>query len=149
MDERQTSTRMLRYSTNDPVSVDQFRDVLIRSTLGQRRPIDDRSCLEGMIAKADLIASCWDGDRLVGIARSVTDFHYCCYLSDLAVDLNYQRRGIGVRLIEQTRERLGPRCTLILLSAPAAVEFYPRIGFERHSQAWVLRPGKPFPEPSG
>ena len=72
------------------------------------------------------------------MARSVTDVNYCCYLSDLAVDLAYQKRGIGTTLIAETHKLLGPRCTVILLSAPAAVEFYPRIGLKHHPQAWIL-----------
>lgn len=77
---------------------------------------------------------------LIGVARSVTDFAYCCYLSDLAVDQAYARQGVGRRLIEETRGRLGPKCSLVLLAAPAAVDYYPHIGFTRHPQAWMLRP---------
>ena len=132
---------MLRYSLTDSVSVAAFRDVLIRSTLAERRPVDDPECLEGMLRHANVIATCWNGETLVGIARSVTDFSYCCYLSDLAVDAALQRQGIGRRLIELTQSRLGPRCKIILLAAPAAVAYYPRIGFTHHPQAWVLAPG--------
>jgi ribosomal protein S18 acetylase RimI-like enzyme len=82
--------------------------------------------------------SFWNKDALVGIARSVTDFYYCCYLSDLAVDRDFQRQGIGRELISRTQAELGNRCTIILLSAPKAVDYYPRIGMERHPQAWVL-----------
>lgn len=129
---------MLRYSTEDVLTVDSFRDLLIRSTLGERRPIHDRDCLEGMVKNADLTVTCWEGDMLVGVARSVTDFTFCCYLSDLAVDRAWQRKGIGRRLIEATREKLGPDCKVILLSAPAAVDYYPHIGFTHHPQAWIL-----------
>jgi ribosomal protein S18 acetylase RimI-like enzyme len=95
-----------------------------------------------MMEHSNLIATAWEDDLLVGIARSVTDFHYCCYLSDLAVDVACQRRGIGRRLIRMTQEALGPRCSIILLAAPAAVDYYPRLGFQRHEQAWVLAPTK-------
>ena len=78
-------------------------------------------------------------ELLVGVARSVTDFHYCCYLSDLAVDQAVQDKGIGRELIRHTREQLGPRCKLILLSAPAAVGYYPHIGFTQHNSAWILQ----------
>jgi GNAT superfamily N-acetyltransferase len=91
-----------------------------------------------MIEHSNLIATAWDGQLLIGIARSVTDFHYCCYLSDLAVDVAYQRRGVGRRLIQTTQDALGPRCNIILLSAPAAVSYYPHLGFKRHDQAWIL-----------
>ncbi|HEY1172838.1 MAG TPA: GNAT family N-acetyltransferase [Verrucomicrobiae bacterium] len=129
---------MLSYSTDAKISLEQFRDVLSRCALGVRRPLSDDACLQGMLDHTDLTATCWDGDKLVGIARSVTDFHYCCYLSDLAVDETYQKQGIGRELIALTQSKLGPRCSLILLSAPAAVSYYPHIGFEHHPQAWLL-----------
>lgn len=129
---------MLRYSTDDALTVESFKDVLIRSTLGERRPVHDDSCLEGMIKNADITVTCWDGDLLVGVARSVTDFTFCCYLSDLAVDRAWQKKGIGRKLIDVTREKLGPLCKVILLSAPAAVNYYPHIGFTHHPQAWIL-----------
>ena len=131
---------MIHYAIEREISVDQFRDLLVRSTLGERRPIDAESTLAGMLAHADLLVTAWEGELLVGVARSVTDFHYCCYLSDLAVDREFQRRGIGKRLIEKTRERLGDHCHLVLLSAPAAVSYYPAVGFTRHEQAWTLPP---------
>jgi ribosomal protein S18 acetylase RimI-like enzyme len=131
----------LRYSTTDPVTVQEFKDVLRRSGLAARRPVEDAACLEGMLRHANLTVTCWRESLLIGIARSVTDFHYCCYLSDLAVDAAHQRQGVGRRLIQLTQDRLGPRAQIILLSAPAAVEYYPRIGFERHAQAWVLPRG--------
>lgn len=129
---------MLRYSLTDLISVEAFRDLLIRSTLAERRPVDNSECLEGMLRHADILATCWDGDKLVGVSRSVTDFSFCCYLSDLAVDAACQRQGIGKKLIELTQTRLGPLCKIILLAAPAAVDYYPRIGFSHHPQAWIL-----------
>lgn len=132
----------LRYSTTDSLSVEQFRDLLVRSTLSERRPVEDAACLAGMLRHADLLVTCWDGDLLVGVARSVTDFSYCCYLSDLAVDAACQRSGIGTELIRLTQEKLGPRCKLILLSAPAAVGYYPRIGFTGHPSAWIMSHGE-------
>jgi len=128
----------LRYETDVALTTEQFTDVLQRSGLAERRPVDDRECMAGMVEHADLTVTAWDGDLLVGVARSVTDFHYCCYLSDLAVDRAYQRKGIGRELIARTQERLGPRCAIILLSAPAAVDYYPRLGLRKHPQAWVL-----------
>jgi GNAT superfamily N-acetyltransferase len=128
----------IEYKANQKISADQFIDILNRSTLAERRPVADRACIEGMLNNADLLVTAWSDDLLVGVARSVTDFSYCCYLSDLAVDLNYQKRGIGKRLIIETRKSLGPKCGIILLSAPAAVQYYPHIGFQHHPQAWVL-----------
>ncbi len=129
---------MLTYHFGHHLTPDQFRDVLVRSTLGERRPVDDDACLRGMLEHADLIVTCRDGDTVVGVARSVTDFHFCCYLSDLAVDRDYQGRGIGRTLIEQTRRSLKPGCELILLSAPAATGYYPHLGFRPHPSAWTL-----------
>jgi GNAT superfamily N-acetyltransferase len=128
------------YSNFDVPTVEEFADVLRRSTLAERRPVHDGECLAQMVAGASLWATCRKDRQLIGVARSVTDFAYCCYLSDLAVDVAYARQGIGRQLIAKTRARLGPRCSLILLSAPAAVEYYPHIGFTHHPQAWVLRP---------
>lgn len=91
-----------------------------------------------MLANADLTVTAWEENRLVGVARSVTDFSYCCYLSDLAVDTDFQRQGIGRELIRQTTSLLGSKCKLILLAAPNASGYYPRIGFEKHPNAWVL-----------
>lgn len=132
----------LRYTTREAVSAECFRNLLERSTFGQRRPMDDQACLEGMIEHSNIVATAWDDQLLVGIARSVTDFHFCCYLSDLAVDEKYQRQGIGRRLIQITQAALGPRCSIILLAAPAAVDYYAHLGLERHPQAWVLPAGK-------
>jgi GNAT superfamily N-acetyltransferase len=127
----------LAYSAERPVTPEQYRDVLVRSTLAERRPVDDPGCLRDMLENASLTVTCWDGGLLVGIARSVTDFCFCCYLSDLAVDRAYQRSGIGKKLIQVTRERLGPRCKIILLAAPAAESYYQHIGFKRHPSAWL------------
>ena len=137
---------MIHYSTSTPLSPAPFIDLLRRSTLAERRPVDDAETIAGMLANADLTVSAWDGDLLIGVARSVTDFTYCCYLSDLAVDVAYQRQGIGVELIARTQEQLGPRCNLILLAAPAAADYYGHIGFIHHPRCWILprdkRPGK-------
>ena len=120
----------------------QFIDLLRRSTLAERRPVDDPQCIQAMLRHADLLCTAWDGARLVGVARSVTDFEYCCYLSDLAVDEAYQKRGIGRKLIELTQSKLGKRANLILLAAPKAADYYPKIGFDAHRSAWILPPGK-------
>ncbi|MEE9271308.1 MAG: GNAT family N-acetyltransferase [Candidatus Krumholzibacteria bacterium] len=130
------------YKVGDRVSVDEFTEVLRSSTLGERRPIDDRECIEKMVKNANLIVTARSERKLIGIARSMTDFSYAAYLSDLAVEEAFQGHGVGRELIRLTRERLGPRCSLILLSAPGAVDYYPRMGFEKHPQAWVLPPGK-------
>src|SRR5437870_8682986 len=98
-----------------------------------------------MLRHANLTVTAWDGDALVGIARTLTDFSYVGYLSDLAVRLSHQKLGIGTRLIQKTREQMGVRSMLVLLAAPAAVDYYPRIGFTKFESAWILRATDPFP----
>lgn len=118
--------------------------MLRRSTLAERRPIGDRTCIEDMLRHANLLCTAWDARTLVGVARSVTDFSYCCYLSDLAVDTAYQHRGLGKELIRLTQSKLGPRCKIVLLAAPKAETYYPKIGFTPHHSAWTLVATKPM-----
>lgn len=138
------SPRPIAYRDNAALSVEAAIDLYCRSTLGERRPIQRPDIFAGMLKNAPLTITAWDADQLVGIARTLTDFTYVAYLSDLAVDLKYQRSGIGRRLIEETRSRLGPECTLVLLSAPAANTYYPRLGFKNHPRAWILEAGAPL-----
>jgi predicted N-acetyltransferase YhbS len=91
-----------------------------------------------MVQNANLCVTAWDGAKLVGIARSVTDFHYACYLSDLAVDAACQRSGIGKALVAHTQAQLGSRCKIRLISAPGAAAYYPRIGFVQNPNCWEL-----------
>jgi len=126
------------YKINAPIETEQFISLLKSSTLGERRPLEDRECIEGMLANSNLTVSAWMGNKLVGIARSVTDLHYACYLSDLAVSQEHQREGIGKRLQMLTQEQLGPRCKLILIAAPAANAYYEQIGFTQNPRCWVL-----------
>jgi predicted N-acetyltransferase YhbS len=123
------------------IELDQVLDLYRASTLGERRPIGDTARMARMWANANLVVTAWDGDLLVGVARSVTDHVYCTYLSDLAVRVSHQRRGIGRELIRRTRDA-APEATLILLSAPKAVDYYPHIGFAQHPSAWTLPPGE-------
>lgn len=103
-----------------------------------RRPIEDLERIQRMIAHANLIVCARDGDRLVGIARALTDFSYCCYLSDLAVDEDYQRQGIGRKLIERVQEEIGEEAMLLLLAAPKAMPYYPHVGFEAVQNGWII-----------
>ncbi|MCB9184013.1 MAG: GNAT family N-acetyltransferase [Flavobacteriales bacterium] len=128
---------MIDYRIERSVSVEEFKAVLVNSTLGARRPVDDDATLSKMIEQADLIITAREDGRLIGLARSLTDLVYCTYLSDLAVDERYQRMGIGKELIRLTKEA-APTAKLILLSAPAAVDYYPRIGMTRWEQCYVL-----------
>jgi GNAT superfamily N-acetyltransferase len=130
---------MIRYQRDPALDAEAFIDLLRRSTLAERRPIDNRACIEAMLQGADLVLTAYDDDVLVGVARSLTDFHYCCYLSDLAVDRAYQRQGIGLALQRATQAALEPDCLLILLAAPAAVDYYPQFGYQRHPHCFTIR----------
>lgn len=129
----------IQYRVHEKISVEQFIDLLRRSTLAGRRPLDRAERVQRMLDNANLIVTAWDGDRLVGVSRAVTDFSLCCYLSDLAVDESYQRAGIGKELVRRTREAAGLECTLLLLSAPAAMGYYPKIGFEKLENAFAIK----------
>ena len=128
----------IQYETTRVIGGDEFVDLLTRSTLAERRPVDDPKCIKAMLEHANLVCTAWHGEKLVGVARSVTDFEYCCYLSDLAVDAAYQKQGIGRELIRLTQSRLGSKAKIILLAAPKAEEYYSRIGFEAHRSAWII-----------
>jgi len=105
---------------------------------GLIRPVDDLERMGKMIAHANLIICARDGERLVGIARALTDFSFSCYLSDLAVDAEYQRRGIGKELIERVKEEIGEDSMLLLLSAPKAMPYYPHVGFQAVENGWII-----------
>jgi predicted N-acetyltransferase YhbS len=132
------SQQVFTYEINQPLSASEFIDVLRASGLAERRPVEDLDCIRGMLENANLTVVAKNKGNVIGVARSVTDFHYCCYLSDLAVDKEYQNQGIGKILMHKTKELLGKRCKLILLSAPNAVDYYPKVGFKKHDQAWIL-----------
>ena len=126
------------YSHEADLSPQEFQDILVVSTLAARRPADDLERLGRMLRNADIVVTARDVGRLVGISRAITDFSYCCYLSDLAVAVGYQRRGIGKRLIEETRARAGDCASLILLAAPAAETYYPKIGMMHMPSCWAI-----------
>lgn len=128
---------MIKYQTESHLSLNEFKDLLIKSTLGQRRPVDDFNRIKAMVENANLIITARDKGKLVGVARSVTDVVYCTYLSDLAVDIDYQKQGIGKQLIKLTKQAT-PQATTILLAAPKAVEYYPHIGMSQHNACFLL-----------
>jgi len=130
---------MITYLDNEKISPEQAIDLYIRSTLGERRPIDKLQTFRDMLANANLTITAWDQEKLVGIARTLTDFSYVAYLADLAVDEHYQRRGIGKQLVEETKLRLGADCMIVLLAAPKANDYYPKIGFDHNPRAWTLK----------
>ncbi|MBY0559802.1 MAG: GNAT family N-acetyltransferase [Hyphomicrobium sp.] len=128
----------MQISFEPSLTAEEFRDVLVVSTLAERRPADDLARLRTMLCNSNVIVTARDSGKLVGVSRAITDFAYCCYLSDLAVDVAYQKQGIGKRLIEETHKAAGDGTTLILLAAPAAETYYPRIGMKHMPNCWAI-----------
>ena len=130
----------IQYRTDLKISSDEFIDILNRSTLGLRRPVADLDRIEKMLEHGNVLITAWSGNRLVGVSRALTDFSFCCYLSDLAVDKSFQHHGIGKRLIAETHRIAGVITMLLLLSAPAATNYYPKINMERFTDCFLIRP---------
>lgn len=128
----------ITYRSDAKITVDDFIDVLRRSTLDERRPVNDRKRMQTMLDHATVTVTAWSGTELVGVSRALTDFAYCCYLSDLAVDRNFQHQGIGRELVRLTHATAGPSTTLILLAAPKAIDYYPKIGMKNFSHCFVF-----------
>lgn len=126
------------YALEPGLTAEEFRALLIASTLAERRPADQPERLEKMLCAADVIGTARDGQRLVGVSRAITDFAYCCYLSDLAVDTAYQHQGIGRRLVAETRRAAGEAAMLILIAAPAAQGYYSKIGMQPIQSGWLI-----------
>ena len=133
------SGRTITYRDDARITAQEAIALYNASTLGERRPVDRPDIFERMLANSDILLTAWDGARLVGVSRTITDYAYAAYLSDLAVDEAYQRQGIGKRLIEETRKRLPPECMLVLLAAPKANEYYAKLGFEHNPRAWLIK----------
>ena len=131
----------IEYRIGNQLNPDQVIELYRASTLGERRPIDDRERFAAMLKNANLVVTAWDGDLMVGISRSLTDFSHFTYLADLAVRVSHQKQGIGKELIRLTQLHGGPKTNLLLLAAPAAELYYPRIGFNQTSRAWLLEAG--------
>ena len=127
----------IRYQLELGLSPDAFIGVLESSGLAERRPVSDRGRIENMLRHANIIVTARSDERLIGVSRALGDFGFCCYLSDLAVDREFQRRGIGKKLIGYTWDAAGRETTLILLAAPAAVAYYPHIGMTRHDACFI------------
>jgi predicted N-acetyltransferase YhbS len=128
----------LIYTLEPDLDAVEFIDVLIRSTLAERRPVSEPDRIRKMLDEADILVTARVGGLLVGISRAISDFSYCTYLSDLAVDTAYQGRGIGRELIRRTHEVAGLDTTLILLAAPRARTYYPHVGMEPHDSCWII-----------
>jgi GNAT superfamily N-acetyltransferase len=126
------------YALEPNLSPESFRDILIASTLDERRPAQDLTRLNTMLRQADIIVTARIDGKLVGISRAISDFSYCTYLSDLAVDAAHKGQGIGRRLIEETHRIAGPQTTLILLAAPKAETYYPHIGMKQFPATFII-----------
>ncbi len=129
----------ISYRSDTRISPDAFIDLLKRSTLDARRPVNDLNRIELMLEHGNVLITAWQGDLLIGVSRALTDFSFCCYLSDLAVDVAFQKKGIGKRLIDETHVAAGLNTMLILLAAPAAANYYPKIGMERFTDCFIIR----------
>ncbi|WP_424363730.1 GNAT family N-acetyltransferase [Methylocystis parvus] len=128
----------ISYAHEPDLTAAEFQDILVASTLAERRPSNDLARLDRMLRNADIVMVARDAGRIVGISRAITDFAYCCYLSDLAVHQDYQRQGIGKRLIAETRVAAGAMAALILVAAPLAQDYYPRIGMTHFQGCWAI-----------
>ena len=133
---------MISYRTGNDLNLDQVIELYRASTLGERRPIDDRERFAAMLRNANLVITAWDGDLLAGISRAITDYSYFTYLADLAVRVSHQKQGIGKELMRRTQQLGGPKTNLLLLAAPAAEKYYAHVGFTHAPQAWLLKPGE-------
>ncbi len=128
---------MIQYTIEPKLSVQEFRAILIASTLSERRPADQPKRLQKMLEHANLIVTARQDGQLIGVSRALTDFAYCTYLSDLAVAESHQKQGIGKELIRLTKQQ-APEAKLILLSAPAARAYYPKIGMTQFEYCFYL-----------
>ncbi|MEA2659548.1 MAG: hypothetical protein QOF64_2144 [Candidatus Binatota bacterium] len=137
---------VIEYCVGNDLDLNQMIELYQASTLGERRPVENRQTMSDMLRHANLVVTAWDEELLVGIARTLTDFSYVGYLADLALRASHQRRGVGAHLIQQTRNKMGPDSMLVLLAAPKASEYYAHIGFSRHESAWILRAEAPLIE---
>ncbi|MDQ3046339.1 MAG: GNAT family N-acetyltransferase [Bacteroidota bacterium] len=126
----------IQFKINATVKAPEVIEVFKSS--GIERPVEDPARIQLMLDNSNLVITAWDGIELIGIARSVTDFNYCCYLSDLAVKKEHQRTGLGKKLIELTQDTIGEQCMLLLLSAPTAMEYYPKTGFTKSENAFII-----------
>ncbi len=126
----------IQFKINARVKAPEVIEVFKSS--GIIRPVDDPARIQLMLDNSNLIITAWDGIELIGIARSITDLNYCCYLSDLAIKKEYQQTGLGKKLIDLTKETIGEQCMLLLLSASPAMEYYPKVGFAKSENAFII-----------
>ncbi len=125
------------YKINEEIKVEDIISVLADS--GINRPIADTKRIEKMYKNSNLVISAWHNGKLIGIARSLTDWSFDTYLADLAVCKDFQHMGIGKKMIELTRREISDQSMLLLLAAPSAVEYYPKIGMEKIENSFIFR----------
>ena len=128
----------IAYELEPHLDTEEFIDILVRSSLAHRRPVDQPDVIQAALAHSDIVVTARVRDKLVGVSRAISDFSYCTYLSDLAVDQDMQRQGIGRELIRQTHQAGGLHTHLILIAAPTAETYYPHIGMQRRESCWVI-----------
>ncbi len=126
----------LTYSSNIIPTADQVIELYQNS--GLPRPTHDKERIKKMFDNSTLIITVWDGERLIGVSRSITDWCWSCYLADLAVRHEYKQSGIGKKLIMLTKEKVGDECMILLLSVPAAMEYYPKVGFIKQESSFIM-----------
>jgi len=129
----------ITYSSNKSITAEEFIDVLKRSTLAERRPVNDLQRIQSMLDHGNILITAWHDTKLIGVSRAMSDFSFCTYLSDLAVDEAYQHQGIGKELVRLTHQTAGENCSLVLLAAPAAEKYYPKIGMEQFAHCFVIK----------
>ncbi|CAN7735168.1 GNAT family N-acetyltransferase [Mesorhizobium caraganae] len=138
-----TTQSKIIYASEPELDVAEFRRVLVESTLGETRPVEDDARLQAMLSGANLVLTARlnvEGRPLIGVARAITDFSWVCYISELAVSQSAQGLGIGKGLMDEARQQLGPSVAISLISMPDAVGFYERIGMMRMADAfWFSR----------
>ncbi|HZY40172.1 MAG TPA: GNAT family N-acetyltransferase [Mucilaginibacter sp.] len=102
------------------------------------RPTNDKERIRKMYENSNLVITAWDNGKLVGVSRSITDWVWSCYLADLAVNPAYKGSGIGRKLVELTKEKLGGQSMILLLSVPTAMEYYPKLGFSKEDRGFIM-----------
>lgn len=126
----------IEYKINAQLETAQIIDLY--RNCGLPRPIEDEARIAEMFANSTLVISAWSGDELIGISRALTDFVWCCYLADLAVRKDFQKAGVGRKLVELTREKVTEQSMVLLLSVPDALGYYPKIGMEKVENGFIF-----------
>lgn len=126
----------ITYKTGILPATEQVIELYEKS--GLPRPTTDKERIKKMFENSNLVVTAWDNEKLVGVSRSITDWVWCCYLSDLAVDPGYKKSGIGKRLLEVTKEKVGEQSMILLLSVPTAMDYYPKVGFTKEDRGFMM-----------